>query len=57
MTRQCSWLVYKVSLRLGERWRWLNRGRSLMGLLADRARFEDEVLVELSPNGGTAKTA
>ena len=49
MTRQCSWLVYKVSLRLGERWRWLNRGRSLMGLLADRARFEDEVLVELSP--------
>ena len=57
MTRQCSWLVYKVSLRLGERWRWLNRGRSLMGLLADRARFEDEVLVELSPNGGTAKAA
>ena len=39
--------VFKVSLRLSERWRPLNGGRNLMGLLADGARFEDRILTEL----------
>ena len=41
------YLVFKVALRLSERWRPLNGGRNLMGLLVDRARFEDGILIEL----------
>ena len=41
------YLVFKVSLRLSERWRPLNGGRNLMGLLIDGARFEDGILAEL----------
>ena len=42
------YLVFKVSLRLSERWRPLNGGRNLMGLLVDGAKFEDGILAELS---------
>ena len=42
-----SYLVFKVSLRLSERWRSLNGGRNLMGLLVDGAKFEDGILAEL----------
>ena len=45
--RQRIVLVFKVSLRLSERWRPLNGGRNLMGLLIDGARFEDGILTEL----------
>lgn len=38
------YLVFKVALRLSERWRPLNGGRSLIGLLVDGARFEDGIL-------------
>ena len=41
------YLVFKVSLRLSERWRPLNGDRNLMGLLIDGARFEDGILTEL----------
>ena len=41
------YLVFKVALRLSERWRPLNGGRNLMGLLVDGARFEDGILTEL----------
>ena len=41
------YLVFKVSLRLSERWRPLNGGRNLMGLLVDGAKFEDGILAEL----------
>ena len=41
------YLVFKVALRLSERWRPLNGGRNLMGLLIDGARFEDGILTEL----------
>ena len=41
------YLVFKVALRLSERWRPLNGGRNLMGLLIDGARFEDGILAEL----------
>ena len=41
------YLVFKVTLRLSERWRPLNGGRNLMGLLLDGARFEDGILTEL----------
>ena len=41
------YLVLKVSLRLSERWRPLNGGRNLMGLLVDGAKFEDGILSEL----------
>lgn len=49
MKRQDSalYLVFKVALRLSERWRPLNGGRNLMGLLMDGARFEDGILTEL----------
>lgn len=40
-------LVFKVALRLSERWRPLNGRRNLMGLLIYRARFEDGILIEL----------
>ena len=39
--RDSAYLVFKVSLRLSERWRPLNGGRNLMGLLVDGAKFED----------------
>ena len=42
------YLVFKVALRLSERWRPLNGGRNLMGLLVDGAKFEDGILAELS---------
>ena len=51
------YLVYKVVLRLGERWRPLYGGRNLMSLLVDGARFEDGVLVELPPSEETARAA
>ena len=40
-----AWRVRKqvVALRLSERWRPLNGGRNLMGLLVDGARFEDGI--------------
>ena len=41
------YLVFKVALRLSERWRPLNGGRNLMGLMVDGARFEDGILTEL----------
>ena len=46
------YLVFKVSLRLSERWRPLNGGRNLIqatapGLLVDGAKFEDGILAEL----------
>ena len=41
------YLVFKVALRLSERWRPLNGGRNLMGLLIDGAKFEDGILTEL----------
>ncbi len=41
------YLVLKVALRLSERWRPLNGGRNLMGLLMDGARFEDGTLTDL----------
>ena len=41
------YLVFKVALRLSERWRPLNGGRNLMGLLVDGARLEDGILTEL----------
>ena len=41
------YLVFKVSLRLSERWRPLNGDRCLMGLLIDGAAFEDGILTEL----------
>ena len=41
------YLVFKVSLRLSERWRPLNGGRNLMGSLVDGAKFEDGILAEL----------
>ena len=41
------YLVFKVALRLSERWRPLNGGRNLMGLLIDGVRFEDGILTEL----------
>ena len=41
------YLVFKVSLRLSERWRPLNGGRNLMGLLVDGAKFKDGILTEL----------
>lgn len=49
MKRQDSalYLVFKVALRLSERWRPLNGGRNLMGLLVDGAKFEDGILTEL----------
>ena len=51
------YLVFKVSLRLSERWRPLNGGRNLMGLLIDGARFEDGILTELpvSADGGSRR--
>ena len=41
------YLVFKVVLRLSERWRQLNGGMNLMGLVVDGARFQDGVLVQL----------
>ena len=41
------YLVFKVALRLSERWRPLNGGRNLMGLLVDGARFKNGILDEL----------
>ena len=40
-------VVFKVSLRLSERWRPLNGGQNLMGLLVVGAKFEDGILTEL----------
>lgn len=41
------YLVFKVALRLSERWRPLNGGRNLMGLLVAGVSFEDGILTEL----------
>ena len=41
------YLVFKVVLRLSERWRPLNRGRNLMGPVVDGARFNNGILDEL----------
>ena len=51
------YLVFKVSLRLSERWRPLNGGRNLMGLLVDGAKFEDGVLTELPVSAEEAVAA
>ena len=51
------YLVFKVALRLSERWRPLNGGRNLMGLLVDGARFEDGVLTVLPVSAEGAVTA
>ena len=51
------YLVFKVSLRLSERWRPLNGGRNLMGLLIDGARFEDGILTELPVSAEEAVAA
>ena len=54
----CSlYLVFKVSLRLSERWRPLNGGRNLMGLLVDGAKFEDGILAELPVSAEEAVAA
>ena len=50
-------LVFKVALRLSERWRPLNGGRNLMGLLIDGARFEDGILTELPVSAEEAAAA
>ena len=39
--------MLKVALRLTERWRQLNGGMNLIGLMIDGARFEDGILTEL----------
>ena len=51
------YLVFKVALRLSERWRPLNGGRNLMGLLVDGARFEDGILTELPVSAEQAVAA
>ena len=51
------YLVFKVSLRLSERWRPLNGGRNLMGLLVDGAKFEDGILAELPVSAEEAVAA
>ena len=51
------YLVFKVALRLSERWRPLNGGRNLMGLLVDGARFEDGILTELPASAEEAIAA
>ena len=51
------YLVFKVALRLSERWRPLNGGRNLMGLLVDGARFEDGILTELPVSAEEAVAA
>ena len=51
------YLVFKVALRLSERWRPLNGGRNLMGLLVDGARFEDGILTELPVSAQEAVAA
>ena len=51
------YLVFKVLLRLSERWSPLNGGRNLMGLLIDGARFEDGILAELPVSGEGAVAA
>ena len=39
--------VFKVALRLSERWRLLNRGRNLMGLPVDGASFKHGIFGDL----------
>ena len=51
------YMVFKVALRLSERWRPLNGGRNLMGLLVDGARFEDGILTELPVSAEEAVAA
>ena len=51
------YLVFKVALRLSERWRPLNGGRNLMALLVDGARFEDGILTELPVSAEEAAAA
>lgn len=51
------YLVFKVVLRLSERWRPLNGGRKLMGLLVDGARFEHGILTELPVSAEEAVAA
>ena len=51
------YLVHKVVMSLGERWRPLYGGRNLMSLLVDGARLEDRVPVELPPTEETARAA
>ena len=51
------YLAFKVALRLSERWRPLNGGRNLMGLLIDGAKFEDGVLTELPMSAEEAVAA
>ena len=47
------YLVFKVSLRLSERWQVrLNGGRNLMGLLVDGAKFEDGCLGRAAGENG-----
>ena len=41
------YLVFKVVMRLSERWRQLNGGMNLMRLVVDGARFDDGVLAKL----------
>ena len=50
------YLAFKVVSGLSERWRPLNGGRNLTGLLVDGARFEDGILVEL-PDSLQTQTA
>ena len=51
------YLVFKVALRLSERWRPLNGGRNLMGLLIDGAKLEDGILTELPVSAEEAVAA
>ena len=49
--------VFKVALRLSERWRPSNGGQNLMGLLVDGARFEDGILTEFPVSAEKAVAA
>ena len=51
------YLVFKVALRLSERWRPLYGGRNLMKLLMDGAKFEDGILTELPVSAEEAVAA
>ena len=51
------YLVFKVALRLSGRWRPLNGGRNVMGLLIDGAKFDDGILTELPVSAEEAVAA
>ena len=57
MRDSALYLVFKVALRLSERWRPLNGGRNLMGLLVHGARFEAGILTELPVSAEEAMAA